>query len=42
MTLTDTAAVPLTVTASANLTREGFDFNLAFFAAVSKADFLAD
>jgi len=33
---------PLMTTPSANLTLEGLDFNLAFLAAVSKADFRVD
>ena len=33
---------PFIITPSANLTRDGLFFNLAFFAAVSGADFLVD
>lgn len=33
---------PLITTPSANRTLDGFDFNFAFLAAVSKADFLVD
>jgi hypothetical protein len=33
---------PLITTPSANLTLEGFDFNFAFLAAVSIADFRVD
>ena len=40
--LTEGTEAPLTVTSSANLTLEGFFFNLSFLAAVNSADFLAD
>lgn len=33
---------PLTTTPSAKRTLDGFDFNLAFLAELSNADFLAD
>ena len=39
--LTVTTGAPLTMIASANLTWEGQCFNLAFLAAVNKADFLS-